>query len=411
MKTIAHTTLVILSKCGAGLLAALLLTTAQARADEATLQERVKQLEQRLAELEAKEAAATSVSTATIPAKTLEFLGQTEIGGGVMASYFYDTSKPGRSGTKIPLLGVSTYQHNAFNPNMAELYLSNPATASADKWDGGFKVSLLLGQDVAGLADGLSLGEHGAVFEAYAALNIPVLNGVVLKAGKFATYIGNEVVQPWANRMITYGFQFALVEPFTHTGVAAETAINDQWSLVLSVNNGWDQTTDLGDGVSFLGKLGFAPTKKTTFGLVGFLGPEGTGEASETRAGIDFLVSHAFSDALSGTLQFDWGTQDFDSGVSADWIAVGGWLAWDFAEKWALTLRGEYLDGDDGLPGLNLGTAAVKLYSGAVALAFRPGVPGLETRAEVRYDKSDDPVTFGDDDDRVVLSVAALYAF
>lgn len=397
-------------------LAAMLVTGATAvRADEQELRDQIKKLEKRITELETKQMNEVSVPSAEIPAKTLEFLGQTEVGGGVMASYFYDFSKPGRAGTAIPAQGISTYQHNAFNPNMAELFLNNPVDASGDKWDGGYKVSVLVGQDVKGLADGLALGDYGAVWEAYASMNLPLGNGVILKAGKFATYIGNEVAQPWANRMVTYGFQFALVEPFTHTGLAAETQINDKLSLMLSVNNGWDQTFDLGDGPSFLGKLGYALGDKTSLSLVGFVGPELTGEASETRAGIDFLASHSFTDKLSATLQFDWGTQDFDSGVSANWLAVGGWLAYDITDKWAVTVRGEYLDGSDGLPGLAFGVTpgedGTTLYSGAICLAFKPGVPGLETRLEVRYDNTNDEAMFGGDNDRVTLAVAALYAF
>ena len=114
----------------AALLAAGTVARATEQASQQELLDRIKQLEQRLSEMEAR-TQEISVPSAEMPSKTLEFLGQTEVGGGVMASYFYDFSKPGRAGTKIPLEGVGQYQHNAFNPNMAEIYLSNPVTASA----------------------------------------------------------------------------------------------------------------------------------------------------------------------------------------------------------------------------------------------------------------------------------------
>jgi hypothetical protein len=386
-----------------------------ARADEASLAERVKTLEARLAELEGK-----AVTKADVTSKTLAFIGQTEVGGGVMASYMFDTSDPGSPGTGIPTQGIGTYKHNAFSANLAELYLANPVTASGEKWDGGFRVSLLLGEDVPGLFDGLALGDNGAVWEAYVAMNVPVFNGVVLKVGKFATYLGNEVVEPWANRMVTYGYQFALVEAFTHLGVAAETAINDKLSLMLSVNNGWDQTKDLGDGVSFLGKLAYAPCDKTAISLVGFVGPESrdagvTSEASETRAGLELLWTQKLGSKLTSTVQLDWGTQNVDDNGNVDWFAAGGWLAYDLTDKWSVTVRGEYLEGCDGLPGLGFavtpGEEGTKLLSGAACLAFKPGVPGLETRLEVRYDNANDEALFGDNNSRTTIAVAVLYAF
>jgi len=385
------------------------------RADEQTLLDKIGKLEQRIAELESK-----AVTKSEVTGKTLEFLGQTELGGGVMASYMFDTSDPGRSGTVIPTQGIGTYKHNAFSANLAELYVANPATASGEKWDGGYRVSLLFGEDVPGLFDGIALGANGAVWEAYVALNVPVGRGVVLKAGKFATYHGNEVVEPWANRMVTYGYQFALVEPFTHTGVAAETALTDKLSLMLSINNGWDQTLDLGDGITFMGKLGFTPTDKTTISLVGCVGPESrnagvSSEASEVRAGIDLLVTQKLTDKLSATFQADWATQDVDAGGTADWAAAGAWLAYDVTEKLSLTVRGEYLEGCDGLPGLGFavtpGESGTKLVSGAVAVAFKPGLPGLETRVEARYDNANDEALFGGENDRLTVAVAALYAF
>ena len=49
------------------------------KADDQQLMERIKQLEQRLNELENKSTQPLSVPSAELPAKTLEFLGQTEI--------------------------------------------------------------------------------------------------------------------------------------------------------------------------------------------------------------------------------------------------------------------------------------------------------------------------------------------
>src|SRR2546422_11090426 len=70
--------------------AALLVAGPSVKADDQELQERIKQLEKRIDELENKNTQQVSVPSAELPAKTLEFLGQTEISGFVSASYVFD---------------------------------------------------------------------------------------------------------------------------------------------------------------------------------------------------------------------------------------------------------------------------------------------------------------------------------
>jgi hypothetical protein len=407
----------------AAAMAAMVAASPIARAEEQPTQkelmEKIQQLENRVKEMEAKQAEQISVPSAEMPSKTLEFLGQTEIGGGIMATWFTDFSKPGKSGTAIPALGVGTYNHNAFSINLAEIVLENASEANAEKWDGGYKVSVLLGQDVAGLLDGLGFGsggsgDIGAVWEAYASLNLPIGNGIVTKVGKFATYIGNEVVQPWANPHITYGFQFALVEPFTHTGIAFETPLTDTIGLAFSINNGWDQTYENGDGVSFLAQLSLTPGEKTKIVLNGYYGSE-TGQASEQRYGLDAVISQQLSEKLSATIQLDAGWQDFDSSADATYLAAGAWLGCTLSDMWSVNFRGEYLYGNEGLPGTGFSAGLTEdklnLLSGTVTLICRPPVPGLEGRLELRYDNTNDEALFGGPNDRVILSVGALYSF
>ena len=385
------------------------------RADDAALQEKVRQLERRISELESKPSADAIVPSAVVPPKTLEFLAQSNVGGGVMATWFTDFNYPGPPGTTIPLEGVSTYNHEAFSANLAELYFSNPVDASAGSWDAGYKVTLLFGEDVKGLQDGLDFGGgRGTVWEVYGAVNIPVGRGVVAKVGKFATYLGHEVVLPWKNRQITYGFQFAFVEPFTHTGLALETALSDKVSVMFSINNGWNQTFERGDGVAFLGQLKIAATDQTEIILDGYTGSEG-GEASQPRRGVDVVITQRLGDKMSITTQWDLGQQELDGAATASWYAFGAWLNVELTEKFGVSFRGEYLRGDHGFFGAGFplsvfGSGNQDVFEFTQTLTFKPGVPGLEWRLEVRWDGADEEALFGHDD-RTVLALAALYAF
>jgi hypothetical protein len=77
-----------LGLCGA----ALTLVAGIAQADEQELLDKIQQLEQRVAELEAKNTQQVAAAKSGIPQKTLDFLGQTELSGFVSASYLYNFS-------------------------------------------------------------------------------------------------------------------------------------------------------------------------------------------------------------------------------------------------------------------------------------------------------------------------------
>src|SRR5258706_2854065 len=99
-------------------------TVPSVKPDDQEMQERIKQLEKRIDELEGRAAQQVGVPTAELPAKTLEFLGQTEISGFVSASYIYDwrqTGGPGVNGL-IPGRGYDV-NNNSFTINKFKLAL------------------------------------------------------------------------------------------------------------------------------------------------------------------------------------------------------------------------------------------------------------------------------------------------
>src|SRR5439155_23396221 len=75
-------------------------------ATDQQLMDKVKQLEQRVAELEGKSTQA--VTSASIPSKTMDFLGQTEISGFASASYLYNFAGKDAVGRSFDA------NHNAF---------------------------------------------------------------------------------------------------------------------------------------------------------------------------------------------------------------------------------------------------------------------------------------------------------
>ena len=214
------------------------------KADDQQLMERIKQLEQRLNELENKSTQPLSVPSAELPAKTLEFLGQTEISGFVSASYIFDwrqTGGPGVNGM-IPGRGYDV-NNQAFTINKFKLTLEKPVAQGPDKWDAGYRADLIIGQDAplthaAGSFGGFASGQSIDLEQAFVAFNIPIGNGLKVIVGKTVTLMGVEVIEEVANPNWSVGNQFLYVENFTQTGVQLAYKWNDKVDTEFVIFNG-----------------------------------------------------------------------------------------------------------------------------------------------------------------------------
>lgn len=405
------------------LAAVLMLGVSVSRADEAgatteELLEKIKRLEQRVAELEGKPAP-ISVPSAEIPERTLEFLGQTELSGYVSASYLYDFSKPANSsttpGSEVPLRTFDR-QHNEFMLNKLKLALENPVSAG-DKWDAGFRADLIVGQDAdviqsVGLFDDAD-GEYVDLQQAYVQVNVPVGNGLVVKLGKMVTLMGVEVIEEVANPNWSEGNQFLLVENFTSTGALLSYRWNDKLDTQLMVYNGWDQVKDLNNAKSFMGRLGISPDDKTVLGIVGYAGAEQADDTANLRSGVNVVFNRKLTDNLTMWLQGDYGHEEnvpiAGAGRNSEWWAGGAWLLYQWNDRVGVAFRGDYLKDVDGT---RTGVADdVELWSATLTLNLQP-VANLQVRPELRYDRaSGEPDVFAGAEERVTLGMGVAYLF
>src|SRR5262245_31788136 len=87
--------------------------------------------------------------------------------------------------------------------------------------------------------------------EAYGAYKIPVGSGLTLKAGKFVTLLGYEVIESPNNLNFSRGYLFAFSTPFTHVGALAAYAPVDWLSVTAGTVVGWDVARDNNSAMSF----------------------------------------------------------------------------------------------------------------------------------------------------------------
>ncbi len=393
-----------------GLTAVIMACATTTQADDKELIEQVKQLEQRVAELEGKGPAAAAAKATPWEA----WIGAVKFSGFASASYLYNFNRPSAL-TAAPIGGATDYTrgrsfdgaHNEFALNKLKLALEKPVDYSATNWDVGFRADLIFGQDAALIqSGGLALGSHGDLEQLYVTVNVPIGRGLQVSAGKWVTLMGVEVIEETANPNWSEGNQFLFVENFTGTGLQLSYKWSDKIDTQFRVYNGWDVVKDNNNALSYMGRIGFAPDDKTSIGLVGYGGPEQAGNSGAWRKGVNLVVSRKITTKLTAWVQGDYGQEDQSAALpiptkDAEWWAGGLWVTYDFTDKIGLALRGDYLKDKDGArtSGAPL-TAPFPANTGqdltglTLTLNLKP-YKNLQVRPEVRWDHSSGHL-FGD---------------
>ena len=221
---------------------------------------------------------------------------------------------------------------------------------------------------------------------------------VTLVLGKYVTLAGAEVINSSADANYSRSILFGYAIPFSHTGLRVSYGVTETLTLIGGVNNGWDDLKDTNSAKT--GELGvsFAPVKEFSLGAQFYSGRERVGGLVNTgpegtRSLFDIVATFNATDKLTLIINYDYGTQANASGVTATgaskakWSGWAGYVNYQIAEDWRLSLRGEYFDDRDGY---RTGIAQ-KWKEATLTLGYTP-IKNLELRAEVRGDKSNLPV-------------------
>lgn len=211
--------------------------------------------------------------------------------------------------------------------------------------------------------------------------------------GKYVTMAGAEVINSTANTNFSRSILFGYAIPFTHTGVRGTYAASDNVSLMLGVNNGWDDFKDTNSAKTLELGLLYTPTKTFTLAAQGYSGKERVGGFVETgpegtRNLVDLVGTFNASDKMTFILNYDYATQTntpLANGATgtAKWSGLAGYANYQINDQWRLSGRAEYFDDKDGYR-----TGVVQKWKEAtLTVAYLP-TKNLELRAEVRADNS-----------------------
>ncbi len=308
-------------------------------------------------------------------------------------------------------------QHNAFSLHTIDLaasYLPASGFGGMAQFDYGTDPA------VTSAGTGLPAVSGGSEVDVQQAYMQYATGPLTVMAGKFVTLAGEEVIVSPSDYNFTRGILFGYAIPFSHTGVRASYALNDNYKVIVGVNNGWNVVTPTTTG-AYAGnygktlELGFAatPVKPLSLNAVLYSGDEpGNVGVIGRRDLLDLVGSYNATDALTLALEADYGQQTdaVTVGSKAKWDGIAAYANYNLSSLWRVAGRLEYFDDKDGYT-----TGIAQKWKEATAtLAYMPTVH-VELRGEVRYDKSDQNsfgmVSGNPKDSQSSIGLEGLYKF
>lgn len=321
--------------------------------------------------------------------------------GGADIYYQYDA---GHSKSNSPT--SFTHTHNTFELGMASFKLDYRSGAVEMVADLGFGKR----------AEEFSYNDNGilsAVKQLY--ISYAPADWIRLTAGSWATHVGYELADPWANGNYSMSYLFTN-GPFSHTGVKAELSIKNN-GFMIGVANPTDFKY-LPEGVInrkfFIAQYSFTPEKGPK-AYLNFVGGENI-DTSKSRQ-LDLVLTSKLAgkfsiglDATACQIKKYLGNKEYDQNKS--WWGAAAYLNYAAGAHFGLTLREEYFSDRNGLkmPVLEVnGNIFASTLSANFKLDHFTFIPELRmdhSNKSIFTDKNDDPTRTA-----AHLLLAAVYQF
>lgn len=156
--------------------------------------------------------------------------------------------------------------------------------------------------------------------------------------GKWATHIGYELVDAYANRnySISYAFTYG---PFFHTGLKADISLGGKSALMLGIANPTDFSTTTSANKVVLAQFSTATKNERLKTYLNFQG--GTG-FSQFDLVLNGSINRQFSINYDGTIK-----SVKNGTTNHSWNSNAIYLNFDPANQWGITLRTEYFNDPD----------------------------------------------------------------
>ena len=266
----------------------------------------------------------------------------------------------------------STNNKTSFTNSNQSLQLGM-ASIKIDRTNGKFAGTLDLG--LGKRAQEFSYNDNGvaqAIKQAY--LSYAPMNGLKITAGKWATHIGYELLDAYANRnySMSYGFSYG---PFFHTGIRADIALGGKSAMMI----GLAQPTDFvsADSPNKMLIAQFSTSSKDDQ-LKAFLNYQGGKDKSQFDLVLNGVVSSQVGINYDGTI----------ANISGkNWTSNAVYVNYDPSAKIGFTLRSEYFN--DSKNAVGVGSSIFQN-----TLSANIHFSKLTLIPEIRFDNAKDKIFF-----------------
>jgi hypothetical protein len=335
---------------------------------------------------------------------------QTKISGSVDAYYRYNFDNNPAGGTLGNNSSTSfVSDQSTFNFGMASVKFEHTMGKVGAVADLGFGPK----------AEEFSYADEGtllAVKQAY--IYYSISDKVKLTAGKWATHVGYEVLDPQVNKNYSMSYMFTN-GPFSHTGLKADFTLGDGVGAMVGVANTID-ATDPSDGSApktLLAQVSKTFSKGSVYlNYAGYFGAKKQMPyaASLNQIGLtaSYTVDPKFSLGFDGTVQ---SIKSIPADKSFSWYGAALYGNYAVCSSFGMTLRAEYFGDKNGIKVYGDGTDGGNNIFG-LTLSGNYKVGGLTFIPELRLDNASENGLYykanGADTKSTVSAVlAAVYSF
>ncbi len=362
------------------------------------------------------------------------FFKGVEVTGFIDTYYSYNFSNPkdnlgsGGDFARPDLVEVRAFdrEHNSFTLDNVEISVFKPSTEQ-DPIGFGFttnygEIARRLTFIPAEMTTGSRVdNDDFTISQGFVTYKAPVGKGIDFKFGKFATWIGAELWESVDNPNFSRSLLYQNAIPFTNTGLAIGYPLLDNLSATFYLVNGWDTFADNNDGKTLGYQFNWGVSENTSFIVNGSHGPEQdddlvAGADGNWRHFWDLILAFKPLDRTNVNINFDFGTEEGAKGIASGflagpggngkWWGISGILSQDITDSFGLALRGEYFDDDDGA---RIGIDDLQIWEVTLTANIKIR-ENLLVRPEVRYDKADQEI-FAGQDNQLTTAIDFAYLF
>ena len=239
---------------------------------------------------------------------------------------------------------------NSFLLDLAQIQFAREAPLGGV----GYKLKLSFGE-TAKYIHSTGLGDPGDAFdltEAYVNYVAPLVSGLKVQFGKFATYHGAEVIEARDNFNYSRSFLFNYGIPFTHTGFLVGYTFSKALTTNLYLVNGWDTFNDNNKGKTFGTSFVVTPIEPLSMNFNFMYGPEQSDNSSHYRFLADWVGTFKATKNLTFTINADYANEEKDplnGGKNSRWYGIAGYAKYDFTDWLSASIRAEYFGDTNGV--------------------------------------------------------------